>query len=396
MPVPTGRLAVLAGVAAVALLVLPGERWARFVVVNVVLLVVFVADVVACVSPRLVHVVRSHAPSIALGATGELTWRVHVDGPRPARLVVADDLAPSLGATRRRFTAAVPARADVVATTTIRPRRRGRFRFRRVTVRVTGPLGLGSRQRSRELVTELRVLPTFRSRAEAERILARARLVDVGLRTAQGRGGGTEFDQLREYTPDDEIRRMDWAATARSGRPIVRSYRAERNQAVVCLLDNGRVMAGTVAGVPRVEHAMDAVMAVTTVATGLGDRAGLVAFDRRVRAVVPPSSRGNQLGVVVDAMFDLEPELAESDYRGAFLETVARFRRRTLLIVLTELTEAAVDEGLLPALPVIASRHLVVVAGVRDPEVTAWADARVGDADRAYLRAPDWRRWVRR
>src|SRR4051794_33019094 len=116
----------------------------------------------------------------------------------------------------------------------------------------------------------------------------RNRILEVGLRSAQGRGGGTEFEQLREYTVDDEFRRMDWAATARASKPIVRTYRAERNQTVITMLDNGRIMAGRVDDVPRVEHAMDAVMMLTAVATRLGDRAGLVAFDSPGRAVGPP------------------------------------------------------------------------------------------------------------
>ncbi len=104
-------------------------------------------------------------------------------------------------------------------------------------------------------------------------------------------------------------------------RPIVRTYRAERNQNVIVLLDNGRVMAGRVDGVPRVEHAMDAVLFITTVATRLGDQVGLVAFDREVRAVVPPSHHSSQVSQVSEAMYDLEPQLAESDYRGAFAES---------------------------------------------------------------------------
>ena len=147
----------------------------------------------------------------------------------------------------------------------------------------------------------------FASRAEAELRVTKARILEVGLRSAQGRGGGTEFEQLREWTPDDEFRRVDWSATARTNKPIVRTYRAERNQTVIVLLDNGRVMAGQVAGVPRVEHAMDAAMAITTVATRLGDRCGLVAFDTEVRAVVPPAKHRNQLGRVIEAVYDLEP-----------------------------------------------------------------------------------------
>ncbi|MGH9267600.1 MAG: DUF58 domain-containing protein, partial [Acidimicrobiales bacterium] len=250
-----------------------------------------------------------------------------------------------------------------------------------------GPLGLVARQGRRRLPGVLRVYPPFASRDEAELRINRARLLEVGLRSAQGRGGGTEFEALRDYTPDDEFRRMDWAATARAGKAVVRTYRAERNQTVLLLLDAGRVMAGRVAGVPRLEHAIDAVMMLTYVATRLGDRAGLVAFDREVRAVVPPGHTRAQLGRVTEAMFELEPQLVESDYRGAFVEALARFRRRSLLVVFSELAEQAVAETLLPALPLICRDHLVVVAGVRDPDVARWAAATPTEASTAFRKA---------
>ena len=170
------------------------------------------------------------------------------------------------------------------------------------------------------------------------------------------------------------------------GKPIVRTYRAERNQRVLVLLDNGRVMAGRVGGVPRVEHAMDAAMMLTAVATRLGDRCGLVAFDREVRAVVPPARHTDQLGRVTEAMYALEPVLSESDYSGAFAEVVARFRRRAMLVVLSDLLEQAVSDSLMPALPLITRTHLVVVAGVRDPAVGAWATDPVHDDEEAFRR----------
>jgi uncharacterized protein (DUF58 family) len=113
---------------------------------------------------------------------------------------------------------------------------------------------------------------------------------------------------------------------------------------VLLLLDSGRTMAGRVGDVPRLDHAMDAVMMLTSLATRLGDRAGLVAFDREVRAVVGPGHARDQLSRVTEAMYQLQPLLVESDYRGAFAETLARFRRRAMLVVLTELAEQAVSE----------------------------------------------------
>jgi uncharacterized protein (DUF58 family) len=256
-----------------------------------------------------------------------------------------------------------------------------------VVVRVEGPLGLMARQRRRSVPGVLRVLPVFRSRKQVELRIERAQLLEVGLRTARGGGGGTEFDSLRDYTVDDEVRRIDWAATARSQRAIVRTYRAERNQQILVLLDCGRVMAGQVGGIPRIEWAMDAAMALTAVATRLGDRCGLITFDRDVRSVVPAAHGRSQLGRVTDALYDLEPQLVESDYLGAFAATVARFRRRALLVLVTELAEEAMTETLIPALPLLLAHHLVVVASVSDPDVARWAATSPPDADGAYRTA---------
>jgi uncharacterized protein (DUF58 family) len=387
VPVPTPRLAAAAAVLSVAVALFPGDPGTGLVVVNLALLALAAGDLLLALSPASLEVGRDAPGVVALGSSARIRWTVRNPGRRSLRVVVADQLAPSLRAERRRVELTVPSRGRAHASTTIRPARRGRFELSELTMRVDGPLGLVARQGRRLVPGALRVYPPFRSRDEAELRIDRARILEVGLRSAQGRGGGTEFDSLREYTPDDEFRRIDWPATARATRPIVRTYRAERNQTVLLLLDGGRVMAGRVADVPRLEHAMDAVMMLTAVATRLGDRAGLVAFDRDVRAVVPPAHSRGQLGRVTEAMYQIEPELVESDYRGAFVETLARFRRRAMLVLFTELAEQAVTDTLLPALPLVVRDHLVVVASVRDPDVVAWSRAVPTDASRAFRKA---------
>jgi uncharacterized protein (DUF58 family) len=409
-PVPTWRLVVGAAVGSLVVLLLPVRPPLGLWVVNGVLLAAAVADWALAVRPGDLEVERELPGIVPLGAEARVTWGIaHRAGParagpgeagapspprerlgvtgRGVRVRLADELAPSLGAVTRRARVVVPARGRAVAATTIRPSRRGRFTPAEVVLRVEGPLGLAARQGRRRLPGVLRVYPPFDSRDEAELRVNKARILEVGLRSAQGRGGGTEFDSLREYGVDDEFRRIDWAATARSTKPIVRTYRAERNQTVLLLLDSGRTMAGRVADVPRLDHAMDAVMMLTSLATRLGDRAGLVAFDREVRAVVGPGHARDQLSRVTEAMYQLQPLLVESDYRGAFAETLARFRRRAMLVVLTELAEQAVSETLLPALPLIARDHLVVVASVADPEVRGWALATPTEPGAAYRKA---------
>jgi uncharacterized protein (DUF58 family) len=361
----------------VAAALLPVASPWGIVLVDLGLLVVAVVDWAAAAPPASVGVRRQLPPSLALGESGDVVWEVRNSTARAIRVGLADELAPSLGAGSRRASVLVEPAGRVVATTTVVPARRGDFFPEEIAVRTIGPLGLAGRQARRREPGHLRVVPTFRSKRQAELRIERARLLEVGLRSVRFRGGGTEFEQLRDYTTDDEFRRIDWSATARSGRPIVRTYRAERNQVVLLLIDNGRLMAGRVAGVPRVEHAMDAAMTLTAVASRLGDRVGLVAFDRRVRSVVVPSNAQGQTRRVVDALYRLEPELVESDYRQAFLETLTRFRRRALLVLLTELADQAMRETLLESLPLILRRHLVVVGAVRDPEVAGWAHGSV-------------------
>jgi len=373
MPVPTRRLAALFVLSAIALALSGSPQPGTWIVVISVLIALAIADLVLAVSPQIIELRREVPAVIALGTPATIKWSLRNPTRRPAVVTFADELAPSLGAPTRRVRMRMPVRSTATVGIELRPTRRGEFLVDEIALRVEGPMGLVARQRTRHVPMSIRVFPSFRSKNEAELRINKARILETGLRSAKGLGGGTEFDQLREYTVDDDFRRVDWAATARSGKAIVRTYRAERNQTVINLLDNGRVMAGTVDGVARIEHAMDAVMTLTTVATRLGDRCGLLAFDQEVRSVVSASNSRAQLGRVVEAMFDLEPVFAESDYRGAISETLVRFRRRAMLVIYTELVEQAVGESLLPALGLIARNHVVVIAAVQDPAVVDWA-----------------------
>lgn len=406
-PVPTRRAAL---VAAAGLLVLLAwndqgttsflELDRRLVAVNALIALVLVVDLALAPRPSAYTVIRRHPAAVTVGHEADLTWTVRREvgqrtgwaNARSSRVWLADRLPPSLRADDRRVHLRVPTQGEVTAVAGLRPTRRGRFDLDEVTVRTFGPLGLMCRQQNRKLATQLRVLPRFRSAKEAELTLRRARLADVGIRSARSRGGGTEFDSLREWTPDDEYRRIDWAATARSTRPVVRTYRAEQNQNVLCLLDSGRVMAGTVADAPRLEYGMDAAMLLAEVATGLGDRMGLIAFDGTVHTTLEATARRSQRGAVTEVTFDLQPALIESDYQGLVSHVAGRYRRRHLLVLVTELDQEVMGSYVLPALPRLVRTHLVVVAAVRDPLVEQWARGEQLDADataeeQAFLRS---------
>jgi uncharacterized protein (DUF58 family) len=382
-PALTGRAAIVVVVAGFFLLAWPFSLGLGALLALAVVMVLLIADVLLAPRPGSIEVTRSFPAVMSLATVANVSWTVLNPHRRAYVVQFADELAPSLGASARRARVHAPPRRPVRVSARLAPTRRGRFTPSELVVRVEGPLGLAARQSTRRMPSELRVYPDFGSRREAELRIERARLLEVGLRSSRSRGGGTDFEQLREYGVDDDSRRIDWAATARADRPIVRTYRAERNQRVICLLDNGRTMAAQLAGVARSEHAIDAVLMLTSVASRMGDMPGLVAFDRSIRAVVPPRSGRGQLARVTDALYDLTPELSQSDYRGAFAEVLGRFQRRAMLCLLTELDEALLDT-LLPTLPLIARTHLVMVGSVRDPAVATWASQPPDDVEGAY------------
>lgn len=247
--------------------------------------------------------------------------------------------------------------------------RRGRHHLGAVAVRTTGPLGLGRWDHRAGGEVELRAFPDLPG---AYRLLAVRRQQRWSLdgRARGPLGLGTELESVRDYQPDDDVRQINWPATSRLQRPMSNQYRVERDRAVVCVVDAGRLMAAPVgsSGATRLDLALDAVASVAVTAEDQGDRIGAAAFDDRgVSRRLSPRHRGARQ--VVEALFDLEPVPADSDYELA-LRTVAS-EKRCLVIVLTDLVDAAAAQSLVRAVPVLGRRHSLVVASATDPDLAA-------------------------
>lgn len=346
--------------------------------------VVALVDAYLAPAPWRVGVDRNLPRVLVLGEEGELVWTLGSPSRRTLRAWVADALPPSLGAGMRRFHAVLPAHGRATVRTPVQPWRRGTFHLDEVVVRVAGPLGLGTRQAPRRVAGSLQVHPAFPSRDATLLRLELDRLRNAGNRIAPTLGGGTEFDHLREYRYGDDVRRVDWGATTRLGHPVVRTYRVERDRTVQVLLEHGRAAATVVDGVPRLDHGMDAAMALLTAAGEVGDRAGLTTYAGRVTGTLAPARRGDQVARAAAMLHALEPELVEAAHRSAFAHLAARQRRRALLVVLTDLGTAAAMDALVHALPVLTTRHEVVVGSLVDPAVAAMADRSPGDALAAH------------
>ncbi|MFJ7771317.1 DUF58 domain-containing protein [Streptomyces sp. NPDC097107] len=382
----TGRTALLAALGSVPIGIWD-PSWTGILAVNAPLVVACACDFALAAPVRRLRLARSGDTSTRLGDTADVTLTVTNPSDRPLRAHVRDAWPPSswqpgteTTASRHRVTVPAGERRRVI--TRLRPTRRGDRRSDRVTIRSYGPLGLFTRQGTHRAPWTVRVLPPFTSRKHLPSKLSRLRELD-GRTSVLTRGEGTEFDSLREYVPGDDTRSIDWRATARQSTVAVRTWRPERDRHILLVLDTGRTSAGRVGDAPRLDASMDAALLLAALASRAGDRVDLLAYDRRVRALVQGRTAGDVLPSLVNTMATLEPELVETDARGLTATALRSAPRRSLIVLLTTLDSAPIEEGLLPVLPRLTQRHTVVLASVADPHISRMAKAR-GNTDAVY------------
>ena len=376
----TRRFAVLLalGVPLPALLPWP---WPAAVAVLTVVALAALADAALAAPLPAVTLRRDGDRTVWLGESATVTLTVGNTGSRPLRLGLRDGWVPSAGVRgdpAHQLT--IAAHGEQSVTTTLVPVRHGDRPAVRVTLRSYGPLGLAYRQRRRrwnEAVTppwQLRVLPRFPSRRILPEKLARLRVFDGSVVT-RGRGQGTEFDVLREYVLGDDVRSIDWRASARNHDVVVRTWRPERDRRVLCVLDIGRTSAARIGDEPRLDAAIDAALLLAVLASRADDRVDLLAVDTAVRARVEGGGHRTKLPQLISSMAALEPALVETDFGLVVSEMLRRERKRALVVIFTALDTAPMIEGLLPLL---TARHRVVVAGVRDPATAGLATLPTG------------------
>ncbi|MFH8734531.1 MULTISPECIES: DUF58 domain-containing protein [unclassified Streptomyces] len=382
----TGRTALLAALGSLPVGIWE-PSWTGILAVNTPLALACACDFVLAAPVRRLSLTRSGDTAVRLGDPADVTLTVTNPSRRPLRAQLRDAWPPSswlpgteVEASRHRVT--IPPGERRRITTRLLPTRRGDRKADRVTIRSYGPLGLFTRQGGHDVPWTVRVLPSFHSRKHLPSKLARLRELD-GRTSVLTRGEGTEFDSLREYVPGDDTRSIDWRATARQSTLAVRTWRPERDRHILLVLDTGRTSAGRVGDSPRLDASMDAALLLGALASRAGDRVDLLAYDRRIRTLVQGRAAGELLPALVNAMAPLEPELVETDARGLTAAVLHTAPRRSLVVLLTSLDAAPVEEGLLPVLARLTNRHTVLVASVADPTIAEMAGSR-GNTEAVY------------
>lgn len=364
----TGRLPLLVALGAVPVVLLSAagmDAWLAAAGWVVLCLAAALGDAAAAPDPRRIAVTRRLPRRVLLGqpVLSELVLRN--TGDRAVRGRVRDAWQPTAGAPPERPTIAIaPGEARTVGIPLL-PRRRGELRSRFVVVRSDGPLRLAGRQTRLDSAGAVRVLPPFTARRHLPSRLARLRELD-GNTSVQVRGQGTEFDSLREYVRGDDVRSIDWRATARSSTTMLRTWRPERDRHVVIVIDTGRTAAARVGDGVRMDAAMESALLLAALATRAGDHVHLLMFDRTVRARVTRVDGPSLLPAMVDAMAPVEPQLIDTDWDAAFAHVRALTSRPSLVVLLTAQDAPEAARGFLGSLPALSRAAHVLVGTVTD------------------------------
>lgn len=324
---------------------------------------------------------------LSLGADNRVVIRVANRSRYAGRLLVKDDPPVEFATPRRMQSITVEPYDTRMLHYYTRPPARGRYAFGAVHVRGKSLLGLTWWQKRFPLPREVAVYPNLLE-VEKYAYLARSdRLEQIGIRLTRVRGQGQEFESLREYTPDDEYRHIDWKATARRHRPITRQYELERSQTMLIMVDAGRMMSAMIGDMAKLDYALNAALMLAYVAAEKDDAVGLITFADTVKAYVPPRKGRQQVGRLADSLYDLQPALVEPNYAEAFGMLYSQARKRALVVCFTDLIDVDASRRLLAHLSVLAPRHLPLLVTLRDPNLTTAARQMPEESYDVYRRA---------
>ncbi|MGO1770014.1 MAG: DUF58 domain-containing protein, partial [Microbacterium sp.] len=385
----TGRLPIVVAVGILPVVVLAAggaDPWLIAGLWVALCIVLVTVDVLGSADPSRLVVSRDASGRIRLGDPVRVRVRFGNPTQRRIRGRARDAWQPTAGAPEERIALDVPPGESRTIDLALLPRRRGELRSEFVAVRVPGPLGLAGRQRRIEAPGAIRVLPPFHARRHLASRVARLRELD-GNTSVQVRGQGTEFDSLREYVRGDDVRSIDWRATARAGTTMLRTWRPERDRHVVIVIDTGRTSATRVGDGTRLDAAFESALLLAALANRAGDHVHVVAFDRVVRARVTGVDGPSLLPALVDALAPVEPQLIDTDWDQAFEQSRSLASHPSLLVVLTAQEAPDAARGFLGTLPSMVRAGTVVLVGTATDTGLSDLAAGRGSSDAVYRAA---------
>ena len=336
---------------------------------NGVLAVLLAADAILLRRLDALRATRAHDEILSLGAANLV--RITVDNPTPfrCRVVLRDAPPPECTSEAPDASGLLEKFGQFSFQYHLTPLKRGACRFAPLTLRVKTMGGFWVMQRCYAGDDAVKVYPNIQQTKQQHLLSRRMRARQMGVRALRLLGQGAEFESLRDYLPDDELRRVDWKASARRNSLITRQYDIERSQQIMLVLDLGRAMASHLDYMTKLDHAINASVLLTYVSAQAQDRVGVMAFADEIVAYMPPGKGAGQLPLVLEQLYPLHPHLVESDYRSAFTYLAHHLHKRSLIVIFTDLIDPESSRRLIDNLTLLHPQHMVLCVALSDYEL---------------------------
>jgi uncharacterized protein (DUF58 family) len=349
----------------------PWLRWATLAY-DLGLILAAIIDARRSQLPTGVSIKREFSGRFAVGAETDVRINIQNNTTGPITLIVKDEFPPQLKLSGlREAKLRVEAQTSAALVYGLTPPKRGRFEFGQIAVRFLSRLNLAWCETKVGAAEAVKVYPNMRRAREAELKALGARSLVAAHRKTSWRGEGREFESLRDYVRGDELRHISWSATARRGKLTTRQYQIERDQTILIVLDSGRLMTARIEQESKLDSAVHAALALMSAAARAGDNAGLMVFGRRIKSYLPPGRGHDHIDAALEALHAVEPEMIEPSYSRALEFVAANSKRRSLVVLLTDLVDEEGSKELLSSLKLLRPRHLPLVVTIADRDLKA-------------------------
>lgn len=378
---------VLAGTIPALLSLIPGFGAFPVLVYNLLLLIFFIIDYSITPAPHEFEIRREMEKKLSLNVWNDVYLTVMNPAETSLMITIRDSIPDSFETDKEIMTLKADAKESKTVLYRVKPKKRGEYAFSELHLRYTGVLGLCVKSKTYNIAGKVRVYPNLEDMRNKNLIIASRRKLTAGLQKIRRLGIGTEFESIRDYTPADDYRYINWNVTAREGRLFVNQYEPERNQYVYLMIDTGRVMAEEIGGISRLDYAVNTAFLVAETILYRGDNIGLIAFDSRIHRVVKTGKGMPHFQKLADSMYNLEVHEAAADYDAAFSTLQKTQTRRSLVLLFTNPAGIEHAREVVTAWQSYAPGHKVIVLTIKNPVLMNEAGKRIHKPDDAFIKS---------
>jgi uncharacterized protein (DUF58 family) len=359
-------------------------RWAGLVY-DLVIFTLVMADYALTGRPHLISANRHVAERLSIGRNNNVVIEVVNAGASKLRCRVRDDHPAAIDVDVREFDFELEPASKAELKYSLKPKERGSYSFGHINIRYLSFLGLFWRQLKVRAEQKIRVFSDLQALHELSIKLSHT--TELGEMHQRKRGQGTDFASLREYTSGDDPRAIDWKATARRDRPVVRTFETDQEQVMLILVDAGRMMFSDLEGLSRFDHALNAALCLALAGLTRNDQVGIGVFADKPLLFLPPRRGKAQLKRFLEVLFDVRPKMVEPDYTGVLAYYASVQKARSLMVVISDLTDPMGSQTLLTGLASLSPRHLPFCVTLKDRQVDQIATDRTQKLEHVYQRA---------